>query len=90
MRGEEEEAGTGVDWLEAGDRRPRPWPETEEEKDDNGSRAGKWEEEEEEERKGVGFRVPQLIYFAPFFLFFSFNSTTKLQPIVLIIEYSDL
>ena len=48
VREEEEEAGTGVDWLEAGDRRPRPWPETKEEKEKNrGCRAGREEEERE-------------------------------------------
>ena len=53
---------------------------------------GREREEEEEERGeregGRGSRVPQLL-FAPF-PFFLFNSSTKLQYIVLITEYTGL
>ena len=52
---------------------------------------GREREEEEEERgeRGVGVEAC-LSYFLPHFPFFLFNSTTKLQPIVLISEYPDL
>ena len=53
VRGEEEEASTGVGWLEAGDRRPPPRPETKEEKEDSGSRAGKKKKREKASSGGV-------------------------------------
>jgi len=54
--GEGEAAHRGVDWLKAGDRRRRAWPEAEEEKKNRGSRAREEEEEESGER-GSGFHV---------------------------------
>ena len=78
----------GVDRLEAGDRRPRLWPETKEEKENNGGcEAGKKKKRKKVSSGGFHAAADQ---FCPPFPFFLFNSTTQLQSIELIIEYPGL
>ena len=80
----------GVDRLKAGDRRWRAWPEAkEEEKEDGGSRAPGRRRRGRKESSGRGGSRVRLTDFCPLSPPF-FNSTTKLQPIVLILEYPSL
>ena len=62
--GEGGAAHGGVDWLKAGDRRRRAWPEAKEEKKNRGSRVGdgKRKKKNEDREGGRGFTVPRLLF----------------------------